>query len=143
MSTDRNISHACAEVDQFFSLLQNERRLRTVEYLAEQPQTSLRELSKTIAAPENNCTKEALSSAEYKRVYISLLQTHLPQMDDAEVLRFTSENNIEANPAVVGRYQRVLEAVRAELADDRGDRDEQTDDGGSLVGTLVGRVTGR
>jgi hypothetical protein len=76
-------------LDVIFSLLSAERRRHVLEYLAENSdQTSLSDLAEYIAAIENNTEARLLKSQERKRVYVALYQSHLPKMDDADVIDF-------------------------------------------------------
>lgn len=72
-----------------FDLLQNNRRRYAFHYLRQQEDVvTLSELSDHVAAWENDTTVEELSSKARQRVYVSLLQTHLPRMDNAGVVEF-------------------------------------------------------
>jgi hypothetical protein len=80
----RTLEHGSRTVetsaDDIFHLLQNSRRRDVLAYLEETEQTTLRELAEHIAASENGVSVAGLRSAQRKRVYISLYQTHLPKL---------------------------------------------------------------
>lgn len=75
--------------DQIFTLLSNQRR-RFAWHYCRQTETpvELGEVAERVAAWENGKPVEAITSAERKRVYTSLQQSHLPKMDDADIVVF-------------------------------------------------------
>jgi len=126
--------------DVVFGLLSNERRRRTLTYLAdgENPMT-LSDLAEHIAGVENEKPVRALSSSERKCVYVALYQCHLPKMDDANVidydqsrgtvalrpetdqlLRHLPDDSEEANQADTGFRVPVLTSLLAFVAGLRG-----------------------
>lgn len=74
---------------EIFDLLSNHRRRYAIHYckLEEDPVT-LSDLAEQVAAWEEEKTVEELTSAERKRVYTSLQQTHLPTLDRAGMVEF-------------------------------------------------------
>jgi hypothetical protein len=75
------------DLDDVYDILTNERRRWVLQYLenANSP-VSLRELSKQRAAVENDCEPRELSSDQYKQVYVGLYQTHIPALEDADLV---------------------------------------------------------
>lgn len=73
--------------DIYFTL-SNCRRRFLIRYLSRQEPTSVTELSRAIAAWENETTVEDLSYDERKTVYTALLQTHLPKLDRMGVVEY-------------------------------------------------------
>lgn len=66
-----------------FSVLKNSRRRHVLRFLlAERRRVSLAELAVHIAAHENDVPPGAVTSAQRKRVYVSLYQSHLPKLDE-------------------------------------------------------------
>ena len=66
-----------------FSILKNSRRRHVLRFLLnEQRRVSLAELAVHIAAHENDVPTGAVTSAQRKRVYVSLYQSHLPKLDE-------------------------------------------------------------
>lgn len=98
----RGASEESLPLDLAFEILKNERRRMVLEELsAADGKLTLSDLSETIAARENDKTVTEISSAERKRVYVSLYQSHLPKMDKAGVLNFNKDRGvIEAGPHV-------------------------------------------
>lgn len=73
--------------DEVFTLLSNERRRRTIACLREREEpVAIRELTREIAALENDIEHEAVTYRQRKRVYTSLHQTHLPALSEAGVI---------------------------------------------------------
>ena len=52
------------------------------------------ELAERVAAEENGVPREELSSAQRKRVYVSLYQTHVPKMEDAGLVDYDQETSM-------------------------------------------------
>jgi len=73
--------------DIYFTL-SNCRRRFLIQYLSRQEPTSVTELSRVIAAWENETPAEELSYDERKTVYTALLQTHLPKLDRMGVVEY-------------------------------------------------------
>lgn len=72
-----------------FDLLSNQRRRYAIHYCKrEDGPVELGELAEHVAAWELDKEVAELSSAERKRVYTSLQQTHLPTLDRAEMIEF-------------------------------------------------------
>ncbi|MEZ3145325.1 hypothetical protein [Halobaculum sp. MBLA0143] len=74
--------------DEAFGLLKNGRRRAVLSALADTPETTLSELAERIAAEENDTEPTLLTSAQRKRVYISLYQNHLPKLADEGVIDY-------------------------------------------------------
>ena len=78
--------------DVIYAILKSTRRRMTIEYLTnEEPPVSLRGLTETLAAKENDTSKEKLSLQERRQAYTGLYQVHLPKMDDVGVIEFDKE----------------------------------------------------
>lgn len=75
--------------DTVFSVLSNQRRRRVLRCLRDEPEGSnIRELSRRIAAWENEVPVEEVTYKQRKRVYTSLHQTHLPKLDEAGIVDY-------------------------------------------------------
>ena len=69
---------------EIFDLLSNHRRRYTIHFCKQQGETvTVSDLAEQVAAWELDKEINELDSAERKRVYTSLQQTHLPTLDDA------------------------------------------------------------
>lgn len=67
-------------------ILSSERRRYTIEFLADQQPNepvSVRAVTQHVAAKENDCPEEGLSSKQKNRVYVSLYQQHLETLEPA------------------------------------------------------------
>lgn len=73
-----------------FDLLSNTRRRCVLHFLLEKPETTVRELSRHVAAWENEVELAAVSAKQRKRVYTGLHQTHLPRLEDHGVVEYDS-----------------------------------------------------
>lgn len=72
-----------------FDLLSNRRRRYTIHYCKrEDDPVTLGELAEHVAAWELDKDVEEITSAERKRVYTSLQQTHLPTLEQADMIEF-------------------------------------------------------
>lgn len=88
-------SHAASDIERetIFEMLRNERRRYALHYLKQQTgRVDTGDLAEQVAAWEEDTTIEELSTDARQRVYISMLQTHLPKMDDAGVITFRAED---------------------------------------------------
>jgi DNA-binding transcriptional ArsR family regulator len=69
--------------DAVFTALSNRRRRYALSYLLEQDEpVGIKELSKRVAAKENDVPVEDVTHKQRKRVYIALHQNHLAQLED-------------------------------------------------------------
>lgn len=74
-------------LDVVFDILSNSRRRLVLSRLREVGgESTTSDLAEYIAAIENDKPQEELTSQERKRVYVGIYQTHLPKMDDADVV---------------------------------------------------------
>ena len=80
---------------EIFEVLRNQRRRYVVQYLKQDDRpVELGDLAQQVAAWEYDTTLEGVTSAQRKRVYTTLQQTHLPKMDSAGILRFDSDEGL-------------------------------------------------
>lgn len=72
--------------DDLFQILSNSRRRYIIYYLSQaDEELSLKELATKIAAAESGTPESEITSEERQRVYISLYQTHLPKLEEADI----------------------------------------------------------
>ncbi|WP_267644167.1 DUF7344 domain-containing protein [Haloarchaeobius amylolyticus] len=76
--------------EEVFEVLSNRRRRQTLHYLLQKDDETAtkREVSRQLAAWENDEPIDMVSSSERKRVYIALHQTHLPKLADAGLVDY-------------------------------------------------------
>lgn len=80
------------EKDEIYGLLSNHRRRYVLHYLKRNnSSTKLSDLAEQVAAWEQNKSVNELTSAERKRVYTSLQQTHLDRLADAGMITFEGD----------------------------------------------------
>ena len=93
-------------LDRTFSLLGNRRRRLVLSYLREHESTTQSDLAKHVAALENDVPESAVTSAQRKRVYVALYQSHLPKLDDFDAVSFDPDRG------TVERAPRTEELLR-------------------------------
>lgn len=87
VQTSRSGSLAESEV---FHILGNDRRRAIVQLLAEESgQIDVSDVANEIAATESDTT--SVPNNLYKSVYVSLQQTHLPQLEEDAVIEYDSD----------------------------------------------------
>jgi len=91
-----------------FDLLKNERRRCVIHFLLEQPETTVRELSRHVAAWENDIDVEDLEKQQRKRVYVSLYQTHVPKLEEAGLVEYDEETSVVSLSSQAGELDRFL-----------------------------------
>lgn len=95
MSLSRQRKYDAPEKDQIYHLLSNHRRRYVLHYCKRaNGSATLSELAEQVAAWEHEKPIEEVTSAERKRVYTSLQQTHLDRMAEAEIIEYDS-NEVE------------------------------------------------
>lgn len=88
-NADRCARQETTDRGEIFDLLSNHRRRYAIHYCKrEQRPVELGELAEHVAAWELDKEVEGLTSAERKRVYTSLQQTHLPTLEKANMVEF-------------------------------------------------------
>ncbi|SDK91651.1 MULTISPECIES: DUF7344 domain-containing protein [Natronorubrum] len=89
MSVQTNRSESLAE-SEVFHILGNDRRRAIVQLLAEEAgQVDVSDIASEIAANETDTTP--VPNNLYKSVYVSLQQTHLPQLQEDAVIEYDSD----------------------------------------------------
>lgn len=79
-------------MDLVFDILSNTRRRKVLSYLRQSDgRATVQELAEEIAALENEVQVDELSREQRKRVYVSLYQTHLPKLEEAEIIDYDEE----------------------------------------------------
>lgn len=96
--------------DELFHLLQSERRRRAIRYLlaAEEEPIDMRDVAEAVAAEEYDTTVARLGSEKRQRVYITLYQSHLPQLADAGVIAYDRERGEITTTPLVDEFEMYL-----------------------------------
>lgn len=101
------------DTEEVFQTLSNQRRRFVVHALEqEQGPLELRNLSTQVAAWENEKNRSAVTSQERRRVYNSLQQVHLPQMDDDDIVEYDKRAGTIKPTDEIADLQVYLEVVR-------------------------------
>lgn len=101
--------------DSIFTVLSNARRRFAIKYLNQhttEDHVELRDLAEQIAAWENDIPVEEVTYKQRKRVYTSLYQSHLPKLDELDVVEYDcNRGTIERTDTVdeLDVYLEVLE----------------------------------
>jgi len=79
--------------DEIFELLKNNRRREILYYLEESDgSAAIKELARNIAAREHDVSTSAVTDKQYKRVYVALVQTHVPKLEEVGVIDFDEDD---------------------------------------------------
>ena len=77
---------------EIFDVLRNQRRRFVLQYLKRgSTPVELGDLATQVAAWEYDAATEDVTSAQRKRVYTTLQQTHLPRMDEAGIVAYDAD----------------------------------------------------
>lgn len=96
-----------------FDVLSNARRRQVVHYLLQrgEDQVTLRELSRQIAAWENDIDREVVDTTQRKRVYTALRQSHLPTLARNGFVDYDDDRSIVRPTEKVADLRVYLEVV--------------------------------
>ena len=98
--------------DDMFHLLQNSRRRAVLRYIAEREdpeQFVMRDVAEAVAAWEYNTTVQKLTSDQRQRVYIALYQSHLPKLDEHDVIDYDQNRGVVEPTALTRVFEPYLE----------------------------------
>lgn len=97
--------------DELFHLLKSERRRRALRYLldADEEPVRMRTLAEAVAAEEYDKTVEELHTDERQRVYITLYQSHLPQLDREGVIDYNQSRGQITTTPLIEEFEDYLE----------------------------------
>jgi DNA-binding transcriptional ArsR family regulator len=83
--------------DELFQVLSNSRRRHIIYYLSQEGhELSLKTLATKIAAVESGVPESTITSEERQRVYISLYQTHLPKLEETNIVTYDEDERTVA-----------------------------------------------
>ena len=100
MSLTNQEKYTAPERDELYDLLSNHRRRYTIQLCKQRDgPVTLSELAEQVAAWEQDKSVAELTSAERKRVYTSLQQTHLDRLKEAGMIKFDG-NEVELTDEV-------------------------------------------
>jgi hypothetical protein len=101
-------------MDALCRLLSNSRRravIGRVATLSENEQTSIAVLAEQIIAEEKRLPRERVSSGQRKSGYVSLLQCHLPKLDDAGVVEWNQRSGAVSRGASIDELAGLISAL--------------------------------
>jgi hypothetical protein len=102
------------DLDHVFDVLRNQRRRDVLRYLDQTREPiQIGDLAEQLAAWENDKSVGELSSSERKRMYVGLYQSHLPKMDDLDVVDFDKPRGVVAPGEEMDAYARYLQPPEA------------------------------
>jgi hypothetical protein len=103
---DEPVEPESVSLDVVFDILSNSRRRLVLSHLDEVGgESTTSDLAEFIAAVENGKPQSELTSQERKRVYVGIYQTHLPKMDDADVVDVDDRGTVTLGPNAEAVYQ--------------------------------------
>jgi hypothetical protein len=100
-------------IEEAFEVLSNRRRRYVVHWLLEAGTgTEIRELSRQVAAWENDKPLDRVTAQERRRVYNALQQFHLPKLDEAGVVRYDADRGTIEPTEDLASLRSYLNAAR-------------------------------
>jgi hypothetical protein len=130
--------------DEVFHLLKNSRRREVVAYFIEHDgPVDIGTLADWIAARETDASSEDVPNVARQRVYVALYQSHLPKLDDHDVVEYGDDGTVARGPnapplETLLEYERSIDWQRTDDVD--GDVDGEDD--GRWTPYLVGLSAG-
>jgi hypothetical protein len=99
--------------DELFEVLANRRRRYAVHALKQEGGTAeLGDVAEQVAAWEYDVEVDQVSYEERKRVYTALQQSHLPMMDDANIVKFDKNRGLVTPTTTVDDIDVYMEVVQ-------------------------------
>lgn len=95
-------------LDTVYHILQNERRRMTLQHLFTTGRTDIGAIADDVAVRENDTTLEELPPSQRKRVYIALYQSHLPTLDEHDIVDYDRETNVVTPNERLSRFESYL-----------------------------------
>ena len=129
------------ERDDAFHLLSNARRRAVLRYLLERDEEAeLGTLAEHVAALENDCETDELSSDDRKRVYISLYQGHMPKLAQHDLVDYDqARGTVEPNRLIEAFEPYLDEAPLSLDVDSRSQSDASRPGFTTAISSLFGR----
>lgn len=89
------------DTDTIFHTLSNARRRCVIAALTDDPEMTVRALTVAVASHEYDCSESELEYEQRKRVYTSLVQTHLPSLHRNGLVEYDKDRGrVTAKPAL-------------------------------------------
>ena len=101
---------SAVDLDHVFDVLRNRRRRDVLRYLEQaSAPVPISDLAEQLAAWENDTSVAELTSSERKRMYVGLYQSHLPKMDDLDVVDFDKPRGVVTPGEEIKTFSQYLE----------------------------------
>lgn len=107
------------DVAQLYTMLNNQRRrlcILAVDRRCDPPH-DLRPIAREITARINETTLAQARGEEYQKVYVPLIQGHLDQLDEADILRYNEPRKTVAPGPKFGVAVALLNVARSAYGD--------------------------
>ena len=109
-------------VEDVFTVLGNSRRRQVILQVAHaQNPIPASEIARDIAATEHDTTPGRVTGEQRSRVYIALIQTHFPLMDELGLIEFGDETRIVSETNNTQPLANLIEFIRTACNAARGD----------------------
>jgi hypothetical protein len=92
------------DTDTIFHTLSNARRRCVIAALTDDPEMTVRALTVAVASHEYDCSESELEYEQRKRVYTSLVQTHLPSLHRTGVVEYEKDRGRVTATAALGTF---------------------------------------
>ena len=119
-SDDPDVPETDLSFETVIEVARNERRRLTLAAIVDADgRLSYGDIAERVAAAEYDTTVENLTSQQRKRVYVSLYQTHLPELEAADVIRLGEQNGRIEPTRHASNVLDVLDELAAMTGGDR------------------------
>ena len=95
--------------DQFYRILVNPQRRRLLYYLLAEKESTVEELATVLSGWETTTTGMMQTHADYSAVRLTLIHNHLPQLADAGLVEYDSD---DGTVQTVSLHSRVTDIIR-------------------------------
>lgn len=118
--------------DALFDALQNSRRRRAIQILADRPsgKIQLGELADEITAREQAPSSDPFTASERKSVYVSLYQSHLDTLASAGIIRWDGDSGKIETTEATAKIARLIQRVETKTCKNPNDGQEELVGGG-------------
>ncbi|SFT09028.1 DUF7344 domain-containing protein [Halostagnicola kamekurae] len=105
------MSNRPATTSNVYKLLGNRRRLLTVKYLSlfdQENMIDVRQIASAIRSIETDTPPRAIPTDDYKSAYNSLIQQHLPKLDEAGLIEYDDDRKTVMINESLDRYSLLI-----------------------------------
>ncbi|QLH82438.1 DUF7344 domain-containing protein [Halosimplex pelagicum] len=94
-----------------FEALRSDRRRLAIRWVNQLDAVDMVDLAETVACEEYDCTIANLTDQQRKRVYVSLYQTHVPKLDQLDIVDIGDDQEVHATPATEAAMELLATGV--------------------------------